>query len=166
MSKSCRINQSTPLVFNNFFRTAWRLWGNVGKYSRAGQVSYNNIAHAYCMLDTLGLQTLAQNIYYLLFFHCSHSYTNAPQYYVMFIFFSCYLYLNCSTLKVLLSVLFLSPTYWHPVCRHLSNHDMVVLVGDDASVCCYLNLRRLMSYIYGAPILDVSRSHTTTQHSR
>ena len=29
-----------------------------------------------------------------------------------------------------------------------------------------LNLRRLMSYIYGAPILDVSRSHTTTQHSR
>jgi hypothetical protein len=31
---------------------------------------------------------------------------------------------------------------------------------------CNLTLRRLMSYIYGAPILDVSRSHTTTQHSR
>jgi len=30
----------------------------------------------------------------------------------------------------------------------------------------YLTLRRLTSYIYGAPILDVSRSHTTTQHSR
>ena len=29
-----------------------------------------------------------------------------------------------------------------------------------------LILRRLMSYIYGAPILVVSRSHTTTQHSR
>ena len=31
-----------------------------------------------------------------------------------------------------------------------------------------LTLSRLMSYIYiyGAPILDVSRSHTTTQHSR
>jgi len=27
-------------------------------------------------------------------------------------------------------------------------------------------IRLLMSYIYGAPILDVSRSHTTTQHSR
>jgi hypothetical protein len=27
-------------------------------------------------------------------------------------------------------------------------------------------LRLLMSYTYGAPILDVSRSHTTTQHSR
>ena len=30
----------------------------------------------------------------------------------------------------------------------------------------YLTLRLLMSYIYGVPILDVSRSHTTTQHSR
>ena len=30
----------------------------------------------------------------------------------------------------------------------------------------YLTLRLLMSYIYRAPILDVSRSHTTTHHSR
>jgi len=29
-----------------------------------------------------------------------------------------------------------------------------------------ITLRLLMSYIYGAPILDVSRSHTTTHHSR
>jgi len=29
-----------------------------------------------------------------------------------------------------------------------------------------LAIRLLMSYIYGAPILDVSRSHTTTHHSR
>ena len=29
-----------------------------------------------------------------------------------------------------------------------------------------LTFRRLMSYIYGAPILDVSRSHTTTHHIR
>jgi len=29
-----------------------------------------------------------------------------------------------------------------------------------------LTFRLLMSYIYGAPIRDVSRSHTTTQHSR
>jgi hypothetical protein len=29
-----------------------------------------------------------------------------------------------------------------------------------------LTLRLLMSYIYGAPIPDVSRSHTTTQHNR
>jgi len=36
----------------------------------------------------------------------------------------------------------------------------------DHAVGGGLTLRRLMSYIYGAPILDVSRSHTTTQHSR
>ena len=29
-----------------------------------------------------------------------------------------------------------------------------------------LTLKLLMSYIHGAPILDVSRSHTTTQHCR
>jgi len=29
-----------------------------------------------------------------------------------------------------------------------------------------LTFRLIMSYLYGAPILDVSRSHTTTQHSR
>jgi len=29
-----------------------------------------------------------------------------------------------------------------------------------------LTIGLLMSYIYGAPILDVSRSYTTTQHSR
>ena len=29
-----------------------------------------------------------------------------------------------------------------------------------------LTIRLLMSHTYGAPILDVSRSHTTTQHSR
>ena len=33
-------------------------------------------------------------------------------------------------------------------------------------ITCRLTLRWLMSYIYGAPVLDVSRSHTTTQHSR
>jgi len=36
------------------------------------------------------------------------------------------------------------------------------------SISCshVLTLRSLTLYIYGAPILDVSRSHTTTQHSR
>ena len=38
--------------------------------------------------------------------------------------------------------------------------------NDDLIIKGKLTLRRLMSYIYGAPILDVSRSHTTTQHSR
>ena len=43
-------------------------------------------------------------------------------------------------------------TVWHLRWRH-----------NDYS---YLTLRSLTLYIYGAPILDVSRSHTTTQHSR
>jgi len=38
------------------------------------------------------------------------------------------------------------------------------IIPDDRLTT--LTLRVLMSYIYGAPILDVSRSHTTTHHSR
>jgi len=45
-----------------------------------------------------------------------------------------------------------------------SNEEAIKNVkGKQDSI---LTLRLLMSYIYGAPILDVSRSHTTTQHSR
>ena len=38
--------------------------------------------------------------------------------------------------------------------------------GIKMRVLLLLTLRSLTLYIYGAPILDVSRSHTTTQHSR
>jgi len=54
-------------------------------------------------------------------------------------------FVSVSVLFVCICVLY----YCHRVATHLQ-----------------LTLRRLMSYIYGAPILDVSRSHTTTQHSR
>ena len=45
---------------------------------------------------------------------------------------------------------------------------IVVATDHHRAAIQYLTLRRLMSYIYiyGAPILDVSRSHTTMQHSR
>jgi len=39
-------------------------------------------------------------------------------------------------------------------------------VNPCGDACRSLTFRLLMSYIYGAPILDVSRSHTTTQHSQ
>ena len=57
------------------------------------------------------------------------------------------------------------------LCKKKASHRMgsmwcAMNVGECAQGDCYLTLRRLMSYIYGAPILDVSRSHTTTQHSR
>jgi len=48
----------------------------------------------------------------------------------------------------------------------------ICLVQEMSSIMCLKNmlealtLRSLTLYIYGAPILDVSRSHTTTQHSR
>jgi len=41
------------------------------------------------------------------------------------------------------------------------------MVFECLYVCLLcLTLRLLMSYIYGAPILDLSSSHTTTHHSR
>ena len=46
------------------------------------------------------------------------------------------------------------------------NKDINKNFGLEKCARICLTLRRLMSYIYGAPILDVSRSHTTTQHSR
>jgi len=57
------------------------------------------------------------------------------------------------------------------VCNHKRSYISWIFFGSFATLgrvqqSCILTLRRLMSYIYGAPILDVSRSHTTTQHSR
>ena len=34
------------------FRKSYRLWDNVEKYCRSGQATDDNMAHAYCMLDT------------------------------------------------------------------------------------------------------------------
>ena len=44
-------------------------------------------------------------------------------------------------------------------CIEIISQKPVLVTGS-------LTLRLLMSYIYGAHILDVSRSHTTTHHSR
>jgi len=50
--------------------------------------------------------------------------------------------------------------------KDLKNKQILWLQSSAIWLIDWLTLRRLMSYIYGAPILDVSRSHTTTQHSR
>ena len=52
--------------------------------------------------------------------------------------------------------------FWH---RQVIFFGRVTATFQANSPHC-LTLRLLMSYIYGAHILDVSRSHTTTQHSR
>ena len=51
---------------------------------------------------------------------------------------------------------------WWKICAVPEN----IQFSFSCSFFTQLTLRWLMSYIYGAPILDVSRSHTTTQHSR
>ena len=62
-------------------------------------------------------------------------------------------------------------THW-PTRTWLCNISLVsqTLPAPEAGDFVWLTLRLLMSYIYiyiyGAPILDVSRSHTTTHHSR
>ena len=60
------------------------------------------------------------------------------------------------------------PDPWHnPIDR---NHMGLHLENEVARLLkpwqSFLTLRLLMSYIYGEPILDVSRSHTTMHHSR
>jgi len=46
-TKSCRANQNTQFMFNNFLRKSCLLWDNLEK-CRAGQAT----GHAHCMLDT------------------------------------------------------------------------------------------------------------------
>jgi hypothetical protein len=50
--KSCRENQNTLYDEKLFFRNLCRLWDNLEKYGRAGQVTCDNMAHANCKLDT------------------------------------------------------------------------------------------------------------------
>jgi len=57
-------------------------------------------------------------------------------------------------------------SYSNPATRCCSAYTAMQLHCDRGWCDGKLTLRWQMSYIYGAPILDVSRSHTTTQHSR
>ena len=60
---------------------------------------------------------------------------------------------------------FLTATYLR-VCDKTCFSWYAVRILRYQLVLLRLTLRSLTLYIYGAPILDVSRSHTTTQHSR
>ena len=90
-----------------------------------------------------------------------------------FVFSICVLHL-CSPFLFSICVLHLcSPFFtinslnpeWNPICYLLALLAYHFLHVSRIRVKS-LTIRLLMSYIYGAPILDVSRSHTTTQHSR
>ena len=47
-------NQKACFNFNNlfFFENRALLWDNVEKYGSVGQATTDNMAHAYCMMDT------------------------------------------------------------------------------------------------------------------
>ena len=79
----------------------------------------------------------------------------------------------CSFLKLILIRKILSVLQLHlnmscfpMLVLSITTFHVILLANATYLFSVFLTLRRLMSYIYGAPILDVSRSHTTTQHSR
>ena len=80
----CRENENTHLIFSNlFFSISCRLWGHVGKYSRAVQARDDNMAHANFTFGNYGCKhTLTVCNTYMVFF-CNSSCTNAPQWYVI-----------------------------------------------------------------------------------
>jgi len=50
--KSCRENQSTYRMFNNFFPPINLAVYNMEKCGRVGQATIDNMRHALCMLNT------------------------------------------------------------------------------------------------------------------
>ena len=50
--ESCRENQNTHFVFNNFFENRAFFLDNMEKYCIAGQVTDDNTTHANCKPDT------------------------------------------------------------------------------------------------------------------
>jgi len=70
--------------------------------------------------------------------------------------------------KFIYNVKMLEDKMLHTVLMKLISNAAIKLQSDGINLLPALTLKLLMSYIYiyGAPILDVSRSHTTTQHSR
>ena len=71
-------------------------------------------------------------------------------------------------LRVLYHCIILNPlnAELNPICHLLALLGAHHFLHVSRIKVKLLTFRLLMSYIYGAPILDVSRSHTTTQHSR
>ena len=72
-----------------FFRKSYRLWDNVEKYCRAGQATVDNMAHAHCMLDTLGYKHTLRICSTGCFSHNNNCCTNAPQCHVIRKYIAC-----------------------------------------------------------------------------
>jgi hypothetical protein len=115
--KHCRENQNTHFVFYFFFfEKSYYLKDNVEKYCRAGQATYDNMAHTHCMLDTQGYK-YTQVVQHLLLFHRINGYRNAPRCYII------------RTLPVLLSILVTTWNLFGDVCC-----EVAVLCFDCYSI--------------------------------
>jgi len=69
--------------------------------------------------------------------------------------------------KIVLLLISIYFTRWNK--QREGDHKLQLVLGTPFVIILVkirLTLRSLTLYIYGAPILDVSRSHTSTQHSR
>jgi hypothetical protein len=95
--KSYRGNQNTHFMFNTSFYLFENgaVYENAEKYFRAGQDTYDSMAHAHCMFDTSGYKYTL-----LLLLHFNNGCTNAPQCYVIrtlsVVLVSCSLFVNKS----------------------------------------------------------------------
>ena len=162
-----------------FFRISCHLWDNVKKilYSWTCRKLQYGLYALHVLY--LSLQTHIQNMWHLLLSHCSNSCTNSA--------LQCY---ATGTLAIWFTLCWRSQksVYCYQSSCHNYSHLIVVFNPLNPKlnpICCLLalleannflhvsrikvkslTLRVLMSYIYGAPILDVYRSHTTTHHSR
>jgi hypothetical protein len=81
--KSCRENQNTHFVFSKFFpRKSCRLWDNVEKYYRAGQVTDGNIKRRMRNAHRIPKATNTHSEYGItIVFHYNNGCTNSPQCY-------------------------------------------------------------------------------------
>ena len=79
--KSCRENQNTHFVLSNVFLKSCRVWNNVEKYCRVGQVTIWRMRIACWIPKATNTHTHA--VQYSLPFHVNNGCTNAPQFYVI-----------------------------------------------------------------------------------
>ena len=110
------------------------------------------------VFNEIGWTLYTHHIYWM----CMHSkwHEQCYCYWLLFDNIICHWIVKCNRWVSLYCILF------HVINQKVSRDINKSPVYNNCSTFIELTLRWLMSYIYGAPMFDVSRSHTTTQHSR
>jgi hypothetical protein len=81
--ESCRENQNTHFVLNNFFRKSCRLWDNVGKCGTARQATGKTIRHIHFACWITKATDAHSECQTYIFFHGNNGYAKAFQCYVI-----------------------------------------------------------------------------------